>query len=264
MVITPLRNTKPGGEPYTRVELIEAKLRELEELSRDELLVRAEIRSRTDPGYVPSECLLYFLRASRCNNSDAWFERLYKVLIERVLRSLPRPDHSDGKTASLTNEAIRDKVFDRFVQLLAADRQEYAPKLDFFEIRFDMALKRLRQDAEKQAWRDENRSVALEFDEETGEISAEVEAAAGSVNPIESLENCDEAFRLRLEAAIGALPVEQRRTIQMLRLGIQMHSTDPDVMTIAKALGGKSAKTIWNYRERAIKALRAVLQDESE
>ncbi|MVA36318.1 DNA-binding response regulator [Agrobacterium vitis] len=259
ILITALKNRKPDGEPYARVTEIEAKLEELAGTPREEILARAQIRSRTNPDYIPSECLLYFLRGSKQENSETWFEHLYKALIERVMRSLPKPESIDGETASLTKEAIRDKVVDRFLQLLAFDRQDYATKLDFFEIRFDMALKRLRQDAEKQAWRDEKRSVTLEFDDETGDVSAEVEAAAERLNPVDLLENSDEASRLRLEAAIDALPIEQKRTIHMIRLGMQMHSTDPEVLTIAKVLGVMSAKTIWNYRERAIKSLRAAL-----
>lgn len=253
-----LRKQKPDGSPYTRTAAIEAQLQALEQFSRDELLARAQIRSRDDPGYVSTECVLHFIRASRADNSDAWFERLYKVLSERVLRALPSGDARDGKTRSLTAERIRDKVYERFVGMLAADRQAYDDRLDFFEIRFDMALKRLRLDAQKQAWRDENRSQPVSYDDDSGELSPEIEQAAGSVNPFEGMEIDDEAFRLRLDAAIEALPTEQSRTIQMLMLDYQIHSEDPNVITICKVLG-KTPKTIWNYRDRAMKALRKAL-----
>jgi len=253
-----LRKEKPDGSLYTRTAAIEAQLQALEELSRDELLARAQIRTRGEAGYVATECVLHFIRASRADNSDAWFERLYKVLSERVLRTLPSGDAADGKTRSLTAERIRDKVYERFVGMLAGDRQAYDDRLDFFEIRFDMALRRLRLDARKQAWRDENRTQAVSYDDETGELSPEIEKAAGSVNPFEGLEIDDEAFRLRLDAAIEALPPEQSRTIQMLMLDYQIHSEDPNVITICKVLG-KTPKTIWNYRDRAMKALRKAL-----
>lgn len=252
------RKQMPDGTPYMRTVAIEAQLRALEQLSRDELLARAQIRSREAEGYVPTECVLYFIRVSRADNSDAWFERLYKVLSARVLRALPSGDAADGHTRSLTAERIRDKVYERFVEMLAGDRQTYDDRLDFFEIRFDMALKRLRQDAQKQAWRDENRTQPIGYDDEGGELSPEIEKAAGSVNPLEGLKIDDEAFRLRLDAAIEALPTEQSRTIQMLMLDYQIHSEDPDVLTICKVLG-KTPKTIWNYRDRAIKALRKAL-----
>lgn len=263
-MIASLRQRKPGGQLYKRVETIEAKLVELEGLPRDELADRCAIRSRGDAGYVPTECLLHFVRASRQDNSEAWFERLYKLLLARVMGALPNPKSGDGETSSLTKERVRDKVLDRFMELLAGDRQVYEERLDFFEIRFDRALKLYRMDAEKQAWRDENRTRALEYDDDTGDLSPEVAAAAGFVDPYKSAEFLDEASRLRLDAAIATLPPEQSRTFHMLRLGYQMHSTDPEVMTIAKALGVKSPKTIWNYRDRAIKALRQAMLGEED
>ena len=261
-MIRALEKKKPDGELYTRVDTIETRIGVLERLSRDELLDLCAL-SKSHSDYVPSECLLYFVRASRSDNNDVWFERLYKILIQRVRRSLPRAESSDGETVSLTLERVRDQVLERFVHMLAADRIDYSTKLDFFEIRFDMALKRLRQDAEKPAWRDENRHVPLEYDEETGEVSAEVEQAVRGHNPPDDfekmLENLDETSRLRLKAAIDGLPQEQTRTIQMLMLDFPMYSQDPKVMTIAKALGVKSDQTIRNYRDRAVKALRAAL-----
>lgn len=253
-----LRKQKPDGSLYGRTSTTEAELKVLEHLTRDQILARCEIRQRTDLRYVSSECLLHLVRACRTDNSTAWFERLYKILYDRVLRALPRADAADGKTSSFTTEQIREKASERFVEMLAADRRVYEERLDFFEIRFDAALKRLRQDAQKQAWRDENRSQPIEYDDATGELSHEVEKAAGSVNPFEGMEFRDEAFRLRLDAAIESLPPEQSRTIQMLMLKYPIQSDDPTVNTICKALG-RTPKTIWNYRDRAMKALKHAL-----
>ncbi len=72
-MIVPLTKRKQDGTLYKRFDNIEAMLVQLAELSRDDLLGRAAIRKRTDPRYIPSECLLYFVRASRRDNSDAWF-----------------------------------------------------------------------------------------------------------------------------------------------------------------------------------------------
>ncbi len=44
----------------------------------------------------------------------------------------------------------------------------------------------------------------------------------------------------------------------MLMLEYQIDSEDPTVTTICKVLG-KSPKTIWNYRDRAMKALKKAL-----
>ncbi|MBX5177318.1 response regulator transcription factor [Rhizobium lentis] len=258
--IAPLRKRRLTGELYERDGKVEILLAELAALPRDELIARAAITKRSDPGYVPSECLVYFIRASRHDSNEAWFERLYRILMERVLRSVPKSESSDGKTESLTRSVVRDKVFSRFVEILSADRASYVDKLDFFEVRFDGAVASLRRDAQEQAWRDENRSKPLEYDEESGELAAEVELAAVVHDPFAASDFDDPTYRSRLDAAIEALPPEQIRIIHMLKEGFPIDSKEPDVMTIAKALG-RSEKTIRTYRDKAIAALRLALTD---
>lgn len=259
-VVAPLRKRRLTGELYERDPKVETLIAELAALPREELIGRAAITKRSDPGYVPSECLVYFIRASRYDNNEAWFERLYRILMERVLRSVPRSENSDGKTESLTRSLVRDKVFSRFVEMLSADRASYVDKLDYFEVRFDGAVASLRRDAQEQAWRDENRSQPLEYDEESGELTAEVERAAGAHDPFAAPDFDDPVYRSRLDAAIEALPPEQIRIIHMLKEGFPINSKEPDVMTISKALG-RSEKTIRTYRDKAIATLRSALAD---
>lgn len=130
-------------------------------------------------------------------------------------------------------------------------------------MRFDGALASLRRDAQEKAWRDENRSQPLEYDEESGELSPEVEAAAGTHDPFAVSDFDDPSYRSRLDAAIEALPTEQSRIIHMLRQGFPIDSKEPDVMTIAKALG-RSEKTVRTYRDKAFAALRAAMADGDE
>lgn len=261
--VTPLRKRRLSGELYERDPKTEALIAELAVLPRDALIARAEVTRRSDPNYIPSECLIYFIRASRRDNNELWFERLYRILTERVLRSLPKAESLDGETESLTRGIVRDKVFGRFVELLSADRTDYVDKLDYFEVRFDGGMASLRRDAQEKAWRDENRSRPLEYDEESGDLSPEVEAAAGIQDPFAASDFDDPAYRTRLEAAIDALPTEQSRIIHMLRQGIPIDSQEPDVMTIAKALG-RSEKTVRTYRDKAFAALRTAMADGDE
>ncbi|AYG66108.1 DNA-binding response regulator [Rhizobium sp. CCGE531] len=259
-VVVPLRKRSLNGELYKRDPKIEAFIGELAVLPRSELISRAAITKRSDPGYVPSECLVHFIRASRHDNNETWFEGLYRILMERVLRSVPKSESSDGKTESLTRSVVRDKVFSRFVEMLSADRASYVDQLDYFEVRFDGAVASLRRDAQEQAWRDENRSQSIEYDEESGEPTAEVERAAGVYDPFAAPEIDEPFYRSRLDAAIEALPPEQIRIIHMLKEGFPIDSKEPDVMTISKALG-RSEKTIRTYRDKAIAALRLALTD---
>jgi hypothetical protein len=264
-VVAPLVKRTEAGAPYCREPKIEALLGELEALPRAELVARCVITNRSDPGYVPSECLMYFVRASRGDNSDAHFERLYQVLALRVLRALPRGKSAAGdKTlVSLRDTNIREIAFDRFKVMLAEDRQTPSDALDYYEIRFDGAVANLRRDARKKVLREESRTAPMEFDEETNEFSAEIERAAGSFDLPDVREFEKEDFRSRLEAAIDKLPPNQSRVIAMLLKDVPFDSKDPDAMTIAKVLG-KSEKTVRNYRDRAVAALRAALREDGD
>jgi hypothetical protein len=252
-LIAPLtKRKKKDGTLYERPEHIEQLLRELQGLARDELMKRSLIRDRSNPSYIPSECLVHFVRASRRDNSEAWFERLYKTLLERVSRAIPRSD-GRGNTTSLTRERIREKAIDRFIELISEDRTWPGDRMDFFEVRFDLGIKRLRLDAQEQAWRDENRSVGLD------EAGTAMENDCGSVVVDRLAEDIssDPLFRRKLYGAIGTLPLEQSRTMHLLLNGWLTHSNDPDVMTIAKALNC-SDRSVRNYKERALKTLTAL------
>jgi hypothetical protein len=241
--------------------MIESKIIELASLSRDDLVIRCAIRQKDDPAYVPSECLLYFIRASRTDNSDAYFEKLYKLIAERILRCLPDGSSLSGKTTSLTKSTIREKVFGHFVELLASDRNDYSDKLDYYEINFEDALKKLRLDAQDQTWRDEKRSTTL-HDEETGEPTAEVEHAAGSFDPFNASEFSSAVYRFELNEAIDTLPPLQKRIIVMLQQGFPIGPKDSNAITIAKVLD-KDEKTIRTHRDKACATLRTALNGEN-
>src|ERR1051325_10121667 len=81
ILVTPLRKRTLDGALYKRSAGNEALLKKLELLSRAELVARCQITDRGDPCYVPGECLMYFVRSTRQDNSDQHFERLYKILL---------------------------------------------------------------------------------------------------------------------------------------------------------------------------------------
>ena len=107
MTIEPLRKKTLNGKLYSLDAKIETIIAELMSLSREDLVKRSQISKRDDPNYVPSECLLHFVRASRLDNSDKHFERLYMILAERVWRCLPRAEHPDRSTIYMTKSVNR-------------------------------------------------------------------------------------------------------------------------------------------------------------
>jgi hypothetical protein len=254
----PLKKKTLEGALYTRRTETTAKLLELFPLTPEELIERCKIEEKDDEGYVPSECLVYFVRQSR-GSSGLRFEDLYRILASRILRSLPNEETQAGGL-SLRRSDLKNKVFDRFIALLVKDRTEYEERLDFFEVRFDKTLRYFRLDALSQVRRAENRSAVLDLDESTGETPLEIETATGNADPFstEALSKLD--YRSRLDAAIETLPDSQRRIIELWIQKIPFDSSEPGKVTIANTLK-KSDKTVRTHFQKARKALRKILSE---
>ncbi len=254
----PLRKLTREGVVYARREIVEAEINELEKLSDDDVASRGVVWPKNTPGFISSEALLYFVRNS---GNPSLRETLLKALLERIHRNLPKPNSLDGKTASMSSMAIRDKVRDDFIDLLLIDQADYDDRLDYFEVNFNGALARDRVDAKRQVQSKENRTQELGCEDE--EISPEVEKAIESYDPFEPYELDKENYRRRLDAAINALPPLQQRIVEMWRQEIPIISKDPNEMTISKALK-KSDKTIRTHRDYAFATLRKRLEEKEK
>jgi hypothetical protein len=256
-LIVPLRKQKPDGSLYTRFPDVEKTLGELYRISKTELVNRCRL-PKGQTLYVPTECVLHFVRQSSAAKDEALFEQLFKILAERIRRILPRVENPDGKTLSFARSQIFEQVYDKFVTLIIEERAGYVERLDFFEISFTGGLAKLKLDAQDKAWKEENRNTELEAEGDSGEIDAEVEKAAGSYDPFDASVLDDYIYRSRLDAAMDELPLLQKRIIEMLRQEIPIDSIDPNVVTISKSLQ-KSEKTIRTHRDKAYARLRVLL-----
>lgn len=257
-MVAPLRNQKLDGSPYARAPEIEVLLAELEGLPKATLVSRCEILSDKNPQYVPSECVLYFVRVGREGMTDALFERLYKILIGRVLRQLPK-DVPDAERESMFSAKVRDKARDTFCEWLTKDFLGYCKRLDFFEIRFAAGVANLRRDAHRIADREQARHVSIESEEEEGSVLLpEVEEAAGTYNPFDPENLSIENYRDALHATIEELPDIQRRILEMIMKDFPIFSENPSTPCISKILG-RAEKTIRNQRDKAHATLRRKL-----
>lgn len=250
---------------YHRPAAIEAALERALDLSRDEVLAALEIEDRNHPGHIPSECLVHLVRKTARDNRERYFEKLHRALMRRVDRALPRAEHTLGEKVGvdLTRDQIRAQVRDRFEMIVIQDRQGGDDRLDIFEAKFNFGIARLRSTAREKAWREAGRRAALEDEQEMGELSLEVEIAAGSLLRPNPEKWDDPTYRARLDAAIMTLPPEQSRIIKMLMIGIPIDPKDPDAQSISK-LEDCAEKTVRNRAKRAILNLRQALDLENE
>lgn len=256
----PLKSKDKHGAPFARPREIEDCLARLESVSAATRLQAFAITSRRSEGYVPSEALTYFMRRAWAAGAQREFRQIFELLMKRVWKSLCF-NISDSKMPGA--EGIREEIMGRFAEQIAKDCSGCSAKLDFFEVRFDMAFKRFRSTVLRQIGPTSALTVPLSTDSDEGQdISPEVEVAAAEFLGGDPQKIDDPAFRFALDAAIDALPDDQRRVVGLLRQGFQIHSDDPNIMTIAKMLKC-DARTVRNRRDRAYKNLRSALQEDA-
>jgi hypothetical protein len=252
--ITPLRKLTKSGELYQRQPEIEAKLLELDSLPMKERLIQCQIVDHKDPMYVPSECILHFVRTARENPDGTYYAGLYKVLIARVLKQLPKRTNKSDKEA-LSDALIRENALGAFCELLADDVLDYAERLDFFEVRFMLAVRTLRINAYREVKGYDEGKESIDSEDENEVLKKEVENAIQSYNPFDPKILSISDYRFELDSAIEKLPDLQKRILQLLKLGMPIDSIDPNIVTISKTLK-KSEKTIRSHRDKAFATIR--------
>ena len=264
--VAPLRMRKPEGDLYARPSEVEAMLATLVSLPSRELVERCRIADTTDRDYVPSECILYFVR--RLDFGDEAFRDLFVVLRQRLLRAVPVTARRVAGTAQLAEKAgeleIQESVLQKFQEMLCGDRKGgYDERLDCFECRFNFALARLRLTARKKVWRDESRYEPTDFTENAEGPSKEVELALLVMRNALDDEGVDFLYRSKLHAAINALPPDLRRVIELTFQEVPDGPKGGDAITICN-LVGCIEKTVYNRRKKAFELLRDALTEEED
>lgn len=254
---SPLTKFTVKGERYRRQPAVDALIDEMAGLGRDVLAERAAIADRRNPRYLPSEVLLNFLRATRRDNRDSHFERLFRLLLARVHATL----RGAVTVAQYRNaEEIRDEVASRLAILIAQDRAEGGDRLDAYEATFDRSLASLRIDVQRKLGPKRLKTDPIE-DEATGEPALHVEEAAQAFLGQAREEFDDPAFRSDLAAAIDTLPDDERTVIGLLLQGVPIDAKEDGAVSIAKLLGC-TEKTVRSRRDRAVIKLRRALEGE--
>lgn len=248
---------KRDGRTYERPAEIERAIAALLEKPRAEVLSLLTIRSRKDPDYVPSECLVHLIRASRSDNNAAFFDALYGELVRRLARALPRAEeHTDeGKEAtSAMREQVRDEVLGRFTDWLVEDRAAAGDALDIFECRFDYAVAKTRE----RAWRRLGTELSKRHGKTVEELTESVEAGGAEFLTLRDQLFSDPSSRMRLHAMIDRLPDTDRRIIQMLIADFSIDSKKEGEVSIRSVLACDE-KTVRNRRDAFVRDMRVLV-----
>jgi DNA-directed RNA polymerase specialized sigma24 family protein len=265
-LIAPLRKKKgTDGTLYFRPPPIEESLKSLYEAPIEEVARRARIDDPEDPDYVPSECVVHFVRQSKCFGDTEPFRELFVILRNRVLRTVPVflrnvAGLSEPGTKSSESE-IQELVLHDFLQLLCTDRNEYDERLDFYEIRFNSAIAKLRMSARRKVVPYESRRQSLDDEGDVSTQSNEVEETLSRLREPPGENENNIFYRSRVYAAINTLRPKERQVIELILKGVPIDSNDEKILTIVKVLGC-AEKTVRNRRDRAIATIQKALKEE--
>lgn len=262
-LVVPLRQRGEDGSPYHRRAEVERTISALMRIPGREVVERCRVSDPNDPDYVPSECVLYFVRRPSRQVDELDHRDLFVILRQRVLGAVPvfarRADGSESRGERATDLDVRDAVLHNFQKLLCEDRRSYRGRLDFYECQFNSAMAKLRATARKSVGRRAARVRPLDGQDDVGRTTADVEQALAAIrNPDAGV---DFLYRSKLHVAISSLPPDERRVVELLLQEIPIESSDESVQSIVETLKC-SEKTVRNRRDRAYTKLRAALKEE--
>lgn len=257
MVVPLAKKYEATGCPYLRRPEVE---QEIEALLKEPPAVwkqRAAIGSPKLSGYLSSECLTYLFREAERRQETAVRDQILSCLLERCSRILENKI-SDGLRHA---EDLRHEILTDFVELCLT---EHPPggNLDYYEVNFNAAFKRLRAGKIRTALVKNGREAPLSeiegFNEETpcDDIYAALTKAAYIASEQEIA-----LMRKRVWEAINQLPPEERDAVALKMAGYQIESKDPRVPTISSKCKC-DPRTVRNRLDRAHAKLAEALKEE--
>ncbi len=259
-VVDPLTRTTRDGDVLQRPARIQAEIAGALKLSPGEILARATADSAievvSEEG-MSEECMVHLIRrdlrartSGKASPTGRLAEDLMPLLLERCDRGLKGAVR--GFPPSAASE-IREEVLGRLAVSLAGPGNE----ADFLEVRFALALKRLRIDVCRRERRRLQGLVALE-DVAAGSAPDDSEAAAIDLAPPSPPNQED---RLLIRQALASLTAEERKVLVLHKFaGVPLSSNVAASATLVGLLG-RSERTLRN-RLRSAEAKLVELQTE--
>ncbi len=212
--VTPLTRTTRSGDVLQRPARIQAEIVAALALSAGEILARAAADPATEAS-MSEETMVHLIRSDVRAKKRRLAEDLTPLLLERCDRRLKGSIRGFPPSAA---DEIREEVLGRLALSLAGPGNE----ADFLEVRFALALKRLRIDVCRRERRRLQGLVALE-DVSPGSAPDDSESATLDRTPPSPPSQED---RLLIQEALATLTAEERKVLVLHKLaGVPLSST---------------------------------------
>ena len=241
--VEPLARRTAGGAVLKRPPRIEAEIARALALAADEVAARAA----GSEDEMSSECMVHLIRRD-LRGARELAEELTPRLLARCEASLRGSIR--GFPAAAAAE-VREEILGR----LAVALVEPGGAADFFEVRFALALKRLRIDVCRAQRRRERGRIAL--DAAAGEGAGAAEDAGAELERRAPPSPARQEDQLLIRQALATLTEEERKVVVLHKLaGISLSSRVRETLDLVRLLG-YSERTLRNRLRSAEAKLRA-------
>jgi len=249
------------GKLYTRPVFVEEKIDGALGQDLPTLLRRSQVTHKSNPDFLPLECLVHLIREFRRQDNQHAMSVLLPILLRRcesILKSKVPDDYAPMA------EDVREEILGEFSLLFAEDSpQGGTTELDYYECRFFRAFRTFRMPIIEKERAEREPLVSLPAEDTSGEepdideflsrLSEEFRQPATQINL---------ASRNQLLQAIETLPRDQAKAVLLCYFfGFSEESEDPSETTAA-TLCGVTGRTIRNRLGRAMTALSKILKKE--
>ena len=246
--VEPLKRPTRGGQILRRPPAIEAEIAAALGLGRDEILARAAAATGTD-AEMSSECMVHLIRRDLHRGSRQLAEELTPLLLGRCEAGLRGSIRGFAPSAAAE---VREEILGR----LAISLVEPGDQADFLEVRFALAMKRLRIDVCRVQRRRERGRIALD---DAGE--EQTEPAASEIERQAPTSPARQEAQLLIRQALSALTEDERKVVVLHKLaGFALNSKAPESADLVSLLGF-SERTLRNRLRSAEAKLRSFQQE---
>lgn len=231
-MVTPLTRTDKNNQPLRRPPRVEAEISEALTWDMEKILSRASLPETHEEG-MGSECMVHLIRQDLDTPGNPLVELLLPILLERCSANL-RFTVKGFREPTLGN--VREEILSRLGMLLI-DRTNSA---DFFEVRFSLAMARLRIDCCHKYKRSEDHLVY--GDDDTQEMVSEAGDHDAHSLPTLGKTPLDPEQSYCLKQALSRLEPQERQILLLHRIG-----------GVAIAGGTQNLVTMMGLSERTIR-----------
>jgi hypothetical protein len=240
------------GKPYERLPNIESAIEAALPLELATLAARAALPT-SSAQHLHSEVLVYLIRKAMHEREERVVNILLNALLKRCMRMLRSgiPD-----STQFDAESVREDVISRLSLLFAEEHRTGGTTLDFYEVRFNSALFKLRATILKQVDKElaKRDTRTQNEDNEGGLHEADVRAEDDFENA--ALSKPEAQFEVsRIIELIKTLPEKEREAFVLHHIyGYQVQSNNPEEETVAKRCG-VSGRAIHKRLGKAVKRI---------